>query len=94
MHRQIDRARQQRFLDLLGEQPLAAGLAQRTVLDAVARGTDRHDLDCIFGDAMRRGERRPRHARLRQCERAAARADAQNRGLRHVTSQCYADESL
>src|SRR3954469_4036689 len=40
---------------------------------------------------MRSRERRTRHARLRECERTAARADA-NR-LRHVTSQCYADQS-
>jgi len=37
-------------------------------------------------------ERRARHPRLRQCERAAARANANC--LRHVTSQCYADQSL
>ena len=37
MHREIDAAVDQRLLDLLGEQPLAAGLRQRPVLNPVAR---------------------------------------------------------
>ena len=47
MHREIDLAREQRLLDLLGEQALAAGFGQRPVLDAVAAGADRHDLDRV-----------------------------------------------
>ena len=80
---------EQRLLDLLGEQPLAAGLAQRAILDAVARGADRDDLDSLLAPAMRGGQRRAHQARLRERERTAARADA-NR-LRHGTSQWYGE---
>ena len=38
--RGIDALRQQRLLDLLDEQALAAGLGQRPVLDGIARGPD------------------------------------------------------
>lgn len=41
----IDPSFQQRFVDLLGEQALAADLQQRSVLDAIARGADDHELD-------------------------------------------------
>ena len=41
MHGDVDAAGKQRFLDLLGEQALAAGFRQRPVLDAVAAGRDR-----------------------------------------------------
>ena len=41
VHRGVDAAREQRLLDLLDEQALAAGLGQRPVLDDVARGPDR-----------------------------------------------------
>ena len=89
MHREIDRAGRQRLLDLLGEQALAAGLRQRPVLDAVAGGADHLELDPLRVEPVRRGERLAHHARLRQRQRAAARAEPQDRagGLRHVTSQ-------
>ena len=45
MHREVDRAGEQRLLDLLGEQALAADLRQRPVADHVAGGADDLDLD-------------------------------------------------
>ena len=89
MHREIDRAREQRLLDLLGEQPLAAGLAT-----AAGPGCGRPRCGSRRSRSRPRSsharrERRARHARLRERERAAARADAQS-GLRHGTSQWYA----
>ena len=69
-------AEQQRLLDLLGEQSLAPGLAQRPVLDTVAGGADRLDLDRRHRSTLRRRERGTDQMRLRQRERAAARADA------------------
>ena len=69
---------QQRLLDLLGEQALAAGLRQRPVLDAVAGGADHHELD---PRPARSHAPRPAPSRtmprLRQRQRAAARADPQ-----------------
>ena len=43
MHRQVDRPRQQRLFDFLGEQSLAADLRQRHVGDLVAGGLDDFD---------------------------------------------------
>ena len=45
MHRQIDPPVQQRLVDLLGEQALAADLGQRPVEDPVAGGLDDDHLD-------------------------------------------------
>src|SRR5580704_6944065 len=45
MHREIDAPVQERLLDLLGEQALAADLGELARLDAVAGGADRHQLD-------------------------------------------------
>ena len=91
MHREVDAALEQRLLDLLGEQALAAGLGQRPVLDPVAGGADHLDLDPRRIEAMRLRQRVAHHAGLRQRQRAAARADPQNGrsslGLRHRTSQ-------
>ena len=50
------RAGEQGLVDLLGEQPLAAGLRQRAVLDPVAGGVDDLDGDVVLRDAMRPGE--------------------------------------
>src|SRR6185369_9818480 len=93
MNRKIDCAREQRLLDLLGEQALAAHLTERAILDAVARGADHRDFDRVVVPAMRGDERCTHQARLRECERTAARADAQC-GLRHGTSQWYAERKL
>src|SRR5260370_8197183 len=93
MHREVDFACEQRLFDLLGEQPLAAGLGERPVLDLVAGGADRDELDRGSGEAMG-GERLPDQLRLLERQRAPPRADPQNarcgRGLHLATSQCYA----
>ena len=73
MHGEIDRAVEQRLLDLLGEQPLAARFAQRPVLDAVAGRFDDDDLESM-----------PRHGHARRRDAAArhaawARASAEPR---------------
>ena len=48
MHGEVDAPVEQRLLDLLGEQALAADLGQRPVLDAVAGGADDDDLDRLL----------------------------------------------
>jgi hypothetical protein len=89
MHRQIDAAVQQCFLDLFGEQALAAHFRQRPVLDRVAGSADDDELDCLLIHPERYGQPRAHGARLYQRQRAAARADAQRGGgLRHITSRC------
>ena len=73
------RPRQQRLLDLLDEQALAAGLGQRPVLDRVAGGPDGDDLDGVGrGERRHRGGERVAHqAGLGQGQLAAARAEAE-----------------
>src|SRR5260370_26593407 len=44
MHREIDAAVEERLLDLLGEEALAADLGEPARLLAIAGGTDRHQL--------------------------------------------------
>ena len=90
MHGEIDAAVEQRLLDLLGEQALAADLGQRAVLDRVAGGADDDELDRVLAHIQ--GGRQPgaHRARLHQRQRAAAGADTQDRrgGLRHIASRC------
>ena len=71
MHREVDPARQQRRLDLLAEQALAAELGERPVGDPIAGRADRHDLE-----RARRGELGMRAARApgRPARSAPARA--------------------
>ena len=90
MHREVDGAAQQRVLDLLGEQPLAANVTERPVLNDVAGGADDLDLDPRGIEAAGRGETALHLARLHQRQRRAARADAQNggRGLCHEPFRC------
>ena len=92
MHREVDGAAEQRVLDLLGEQPLAAEVVERPVLDDVAGGADDLDLDPRGIEAAGRGEAALHLARLHQRQRRAARADAQNggcrRGLCHEPFRC------
>ena len=81
VHGGIDAAAEQRFLDLLDEQALAAGLGQRPVLDHVAGGLDDHDLDGV-GRRQRRHGRRQRvahQAGLDERQLAAACAEAEER---------------
>ena len=75
MHGEIDRAAEQRVVNLLGEQPLAAEVPQRLVPDAVAGRGDRLERDGILCEAVRIDEQRPHMVRLPQSERAATRAD-------------------
>jgi hypothetical protein len=49
VHGGVDLAGDEGFLDLLGEEALAADLRQRAVLDAVAGGLDDHDGDRPLG---------------------------------------------
>jgi hypothetical protein len=89
MHRKVDAGAEQRLLDLLGKQALAADFGQRPVLDGVARGADDDELDFVLAGAQRSRKPRLHGARLHQSERAAARADTQKGGgLRHRTSRC------
>ena len=76
------RLRQQRFLDLLDEQALAAGLGQRPVLDGIARGLDGDDLDGVRAPASAgtaaASASRTRPAWIKR-QLAAARAESQER---------------
>ena len=74
VHRQVDGAGQQRVLDFLDEQALAADLRQRRVGEAVARGLDDDDLGL---DAGALEQQRRDRACLHQRQRAAARAEPQ-----------------
>ena len=68
MDGQIGAAIEQAGVQLLGPQGLAAQIGERTVLDHVARGGDRHDLGCMalrlqgVGDEPCLGERQRRAA--------------------------------
>src|SRR5260370_1119140 len=101
MHRQIDGARAERLLDLLGEETLAAGLRQRPVADGGGGGADGLELDALRGKRMRGGQAIAHLSGLRERERAAACADderrgsgrGRRRGLHPMTSQCYAGRS-
>ena len=77
MHREIDRAVDQRLVDLLGEQPLAADVGERPVLHHVSGRADRAQFDSPGVEAVGGGKPRAHLARLRERKRTAARADAQ-----------------
>ena len=64
MHREVDAAVEQRLLDLLGEQALAADLGEQAGLHAVAGRADRHQFE------------RPVGRQARDARRAAGRAQA------------------
>src|SRR5580704_495454 len=87
MHREIDAPVQERLLDLLGEQALAADLGELARLDAVAGGADRHDFDgALRGQFGMSGPQPVAHQRgLVERHRAAARTDAERAG-RHEAS--------
>ena len=71
MHCQVDAPREQSFVDLLREQPLAADSRRRAVCGCVPRCADDRDSCC---DAGMRGFERPlRQRRLGERQRAAAR---------------------
>jgi hypothetical protein len=58
MHGEVDRAGRQGNIELLGEEALAAGLAERAVRDQIPAGLDDVDLDVAPRLAMRGGEPR------------------------------------
>ena len=88
MNGEIDGARYQRLLDLLGEEALAAFLAERAIDDPVARRLDDDELAGAFGQLVGLGELGHHLARLRQRQRRAARADTDLRCLQAVLSGC------
>jgi hypothetical protein len=74
--RHIDLAGDQRLLDLLGKQALAADLVQLAILDLVAGGLDDDDLrERQIGICC--GELVAHHPRLHQRQRTSPRPDAQ-----------------
>ena len=75
VHGDIDPLIEQGLVDLLGEQPLAAEVAQRLVADAVAGGGDGLKRDGVLTKAMRSDQESAHMVRLPQSERASARAD-------------------
>ena len=75
MDGEIDGAVEERDVELLGEQPLAARFRERPVLDGVARGLDDRQGQVLHAPAMSGGEPVLRLVRLREGERAAPRAD-------------------
>lgn len=75
MHGKIEIAPLQTGLDLLGEQPLAADLGQRTILDAIAGRRDGDDLDIRQSLAPGGFETGLDLVRLSESQRAAARAE-------------------
>jgi hypothetical protein len=79
MHRDVDLARREGDVELLGEKPLAAGLAERAVGDEIAARLDDDGLDPATGRAMRGGEPGRDLARLGQREGTSARAEPRGR---------------
>jgi hypothetical protein len=75
MHGEVEVARVQLRLDLLGEEALATDFGQGPIGDAVAFRGEHDDLEHLFGQPVRRHQAIPSLMRLRQCQRAAARAD-------------------
>ena len=79
MHRKIDPAIRQGFVDFLGEQPFAANFRQRTVLHGVAGGADHMVLEHVH--AAQHGAEPGQHVKegvgLHQGQGGATRADTQ-----------------
>ena len=75
MHRKVDAAGEQGFLDFLGKESLAANIEQRPVLNGVARGADGPDGDPLGCDLMRPRQPVAHLMGLRQRQRAAPGAD-------------------
>ena len=77
MDGQVGFAGDQRPVQLLGPERLAADVGERTVLDPVAAGLDGDDLNRVRAPAMSGDQRLCGHARLRQRERRTPGAQAQ-----------------
>ncbi len=78
MDAEIDFFGEQRPVELLGPQPLAADLRERPVLYLVAGRRDLDDLDPAVGPALRRLDRGSHLARLRQRQRRSASSEAKS----------------
>ena len=74
---EVDLLRDQRALQLLGPERLAADIGKRPVLDPVAAGLDGDDLDRVRCPAMGSDEGMGGHVRLGQRKRGASGAKAQ-----------------
>ncbi len=77
MDREIDLARQQRAIQLLGPERLAADIGQGAILHLVAGGADRDDLDRVGRKAVRRAKRIGDHIGLPESQRRTARAETE-----------------
>ena len=82
----VDLAREQRDVDLLGEQALAAGLGERPVLDRVAARADDPQLDVLLRPAVRLREPAPGLVGLSERQRRAAGAKDEKRRSGHGNS--------
>jgi hypothetical protein len=77
MHSDVDPPVEERFIELLGEEPLAACLREGAIGDAVPARADDDDLDFTLRDDARAGEPLAQLMGLRERKRAAARAESQ-----------------
>ena len=86
MHRAVDAASAQRFVDFLGEQRLAADVGQRPVLHLVAAGADDDGVDRLRRGQFGMGgtQRGGNFGRPAPAPGRAARADAQQGAIRHA----------
>ena len=75
MHRAIDLAVDQRPVEFLGPQRLAADVGQRPVLHPVAGGANHDDFDRVPAPAMRCAQRTPYQIRLDKGERRTTRTE-------------------
>ncbi len=75
----IHLAVEQRAVELLGPQRLAADLGERTILDSVAGGADRDDLDCGGRPAVRGEQRVTDEMRLDEREWGTPSTEAEGR---------------
>ena len=75
MDGRVDRAGEQRRVDLLGEQALAAGVGERPVLDRVAARADDLKRDPLDLPAVRLGQAAARLVRLDERQRRTARSE-------------------
>src|SRR5262245_54168474 len=80
MHGEIDNSLQKRLVDLLGEQPLAAEVAQGLIADAVAQGGDGLERDCLLAEPVGVAKPRCDMPRLPERKRTATGADQEGMG--------------
>ena len=72
-------ARGRDAIEFARPQRLAAGVGERAILDAVAAGAHRHDLDGVRLPAVRGAQGGGGHPRLDERERRAAAAEAKGK---------------